>query len=703
MPLHEPNLDDLRFQRDLVDVARKRIIHYCPEWTDYNISDPGITLIELFAWMTELIVYRLNRVPEKNFIKFLNMLGTDLQPPTSARADLLFRLAVPLPLRPQDETVAVVPKGTEIGTRILDDEPEVIFTTDERLMVVPPILTQLRRTDDFHKNYLERLNIELCPTFNPRNPQQGDTLYFGFDEKNDLSGHILRLEFTCEPTQAPGIRRDDPPLVWECSLGDGLWHELTPSTHPDEADTTGGLNNEQGSLTFYLPTDMQPDAAFGREALWVRVRFEQRRATQGFYSESPRITGVVASSLGASTKATHAVYVHNELLGSSDGEPGQLFQLRFYPTLALNEEEVIEVEEIRDGESTFVRWEYVEDFAMSTRFDRHFNLNTATGEISFGPAIRQPDGSVKQYGRIPEMDRQIQMRQYRYGGGVLGNVPSGEIQVMKTALPYIDRVTNPERSSGGLDQESMDEAKMRARRELRAQERAVTPNDFELLTKRITQAIGRVRCSAPMKIGSTLPPGMVELLVVPSVAEALVAGDLSKLQLPDELSEQIRTELDEYRLLTATLYIREPHYLGVKVTVEIVPIDNADPDLLRTQVINRLNHMLNPLPLPTREPLGELLAGVPEDTWEGWPFGRDLYVADVFSLLQQVPMVKHVLDVRFGMREVVPVNELSPVADEDVPDILPDPPALERMERVVPVPDDALVCSLPHDVLIRYL
>ena len=97
MPLPAPNLDDLRFQTDLVDEARRRIIRYCPEWTDYNLSDPGITLIELFAWMTEQLVYRLNRVPEKNYVKFLEMLGVHLQPASSARAELTFYLSVPKP------------------------------------------------------------------------------------------------------------------------------------------------------------------------------------------------------------------------------------------------------------------------------------------------------------------------------------------------------------------------------------------------------------------------------------------------------------------------------------------------------------------------------------------------------------------------------------------------------------------------------
>ena len=100
MTLPSPNLDDLRFQRDLVDEARKRIINYCPEWTEYNLSDPGITLIELFAWMTELMIYRLNRVPDKNYIKFLEMLGLQQKPAHSARTELTFWLSANLPLNP---------------------------------------------------------------------------------------------------------------------------------------------------------------------------------------------------------------------------------------------------------------------------------------------------------------------------------------------------------------------------------------------------------------------------------------------------------------------------------------------------------------------------------------------------------------------------------------------------------------------------
>src|ERR1043165_8096507 len=97
MPLPAPNLDDRTFQ-DILDEARRLIPQYCPEWTDHNLSDPGITLLELFSWMTDLMLYRLNRVPDKNFIKFLDLIGVLLEPARPAHATLTFRLTAPQPV-----------------------------------------------------------------------------------------------------------------------------------------------------------------------------------------------------------------------------------------------------------------------------------------------------------------------------------------------------------------------------------------------------------------------------------------------------------------------------------------------------------------------------------------------------------------------------------------------------------------------------
>jgi predicted phage baseplate assembly protein len=697
MPLPEPVLDDLRFQ-SLVDEARRRIIRYCPEWTEYNLSDPGITLIELFAYMTEALGYRLNQVPEKNYIRFLDMIGLQLQPASSARAELTFRLSVPFPINPGDQTSAVVPQGTEVATRAtMEGEEETIFTTDDRLMVIPPVLMQLRRESDFNKNYLPRLGIELFYPFQ-QPPQQGDAFYLGFDPTQNLGGHILRLQFESEETQAVGVRRSDPPLVWECSLGDGLWQELAPSAFPDEKDTTGGLNNERGAITFYLPMTAKPDQVHGRVAQWLRCRLEQRQKEQGMYAQSPRVKDVRCFSVGATTTSTHAVLIRQEYLGGSSGEPGQAFSLRNAPVLTLREGETVEVEEIREGALVFVPWLPVQDFSQSDHHDRHFVLDATSGEVSFGPAIRQQDGTVRQYGRIPEAGRQLRFSQYRHGGGVAGNVPAGRIQPLRSAIPYIDRVTNLHRAEGGRDAENLDEAQMRARRELRAQMRAVTAEDYEGLAKGAGRSVARVKCATPGKGARALPPGVVELLVVPAAFDALRVGDLSRLYLDPDLARQVETHLDQFRLLTTTLRVREPRYLGIKVSAEIVPTEYESPEFVQARVTEALKAFLSPLAISVP---GQTDGDAVGPDWEGWPFGRDLFISEVYTLIQKVPGVKHVLDVRLLQRPVTPGREgaPSPESERDEP-AAADTLLVPVEQRRVQVPDDTLLCSLEHEIRI---
>ncbi len=696
MSLPEPILDDLRFQKDLVDEARRRIIRYCPEWTDYNLSDPGITLIELFAWMTEMMVYRLNRVPEKNYVKFMELIGIQLQPASSARTELTFYLSAAFPLGPEDTTTALVPQGTEVATLGTDEQPEVIFTTDQKLTIIPPTLTQLRRESDFHKNYLPRLGIEPFFAFDQNRPQVGDTFYLGFDETQDLSGHLLQLTFDCEPVQAVGVRREDPPWVWECSIGGGRWAEIPLNKRPTEKDTTGGLNNPHGSFVLYLPLSFQPDQVHGRAGAWVRCRFEPRRPGQGVYTESPRITHVEAHSLGATTRATHARFVYGEIAGVSNGEAGQTFKLEHVPVLALQPGETVEVEENRHGEVVFVPWQAVADFSNSTPFDRHFSLDTATGELNFGPAVRQRDGSVRQYGRVPEAGRRIRFSQYRYGGGVVGNVPAGKLQVLRSAIPYIDRVVNFIPATGGRDQESLAEAKLRLPQELRAQERAVTAEDFRNLGKAASRAVARIECVAPSNGAKALNPGTIELLVVPAVMDRLRNGDLSALELEPALREQVIKHLDRYRLLTTNLIVREPYYRGVKVSAQIVVSGYSSPETVKARVLERLRCFICPLALGVMD---EELAQFIESSWEGWPFGRNLYLAEIYSLIQQVPGVKHVLEVHLSQRPVSPSQEVKSSALPQDLEIRAEEQPLTPVEgKLIQVPPDTLLCSLDHEV-----
>lgn len=698
MPLSTPNLDDLRFQQNLVDEARKRIIRYCPEWTEYNVSDPGITIIELFAWMTELLAYRLNRVPEKNYLSFLYLLGFQRRPASSARTDLTFWLSTPLPISADETQDVVVPVGLEVRTNTGEPD-EVIFSTDRELRITPPVQTQLLKEGQPNRNYLARLGLEIFYPFNQQRPRSGDAFYLGFDAKKDLSGHILQFSFTTEPTEAVGIRREDPPWVWECSTGNGMWQEVNPSNFRGERDTTGGLNNPQGSLVLYLPLQARPDLVYGREAYWVRCRLEQRSAGQGMYTESPRVTSINVKSLGASVPATHARVVRKEQLGKSNGEPGQQFKLLNAPVLELAEGETLMVEEFQGfesgGQGEYIQkpWQLVKDFSNSTPYDRHFTLDAAGGLVQLGPAVRQPDGVVRQYGRIPESGRSLVFRSYRYGGGARGNLPPNSLLTMMSTIAYIARVTNLTRAEGGMDQESMDEVQLRAQRELQAQNRAVTAQDYEQFVLSFSRSVARVKCLAPGIENDNCQTGQVKVLIVPSVANALQAGDLTMLQLNNEFVKGLTRHLDQYRLLTTTLQISEPEYIGVKVVAELVISDFSSSDVVLDRVNRTLKNMLNPLPpYPMSEPVNGVGGDIPliEPGWNGWPWGRDLFIAEVHALLQRVPGVKYVLDVKVFHRPVEPQLE-------NVSNYVP-AELVQLTDKALWVKRDTLLVSLGHEI-----
>src|SRR4026208_1914786 len=96
MTLPVPNLDDRRFQ-ELVDDAKRLVQQRCPEWTDHNVPAPGVTPIATLARITHQLIYRLNRVPERNYVKFLELIGVHLFPPTAARTKATFWLTGPQP------------------------------------------------------------------------------------------------------------------------------------------------------------------------------------------------------------------------------------------------------------------------------------------------------------------------------------------------------------------------------------------------------------------------------------------------------------------------------------------------------------------------------------------------------------------------------------------------------------------------------
>jgi predicted phage baseplate assembly protein len=630
MTLPAPRLDDRRFQ-DLVDEAKKRIPHYCKEWTDHNVSDPGVTLIELFAWMTEVLLFRANQIPDLHYIKFMEMMGIRLREPVPAQAKATFWLSAPQP------NPVLIPQGTEVASTQTETEPSIIFTTDDDFRILPPklnaVISRVATRDVQRKQYrdhnLRRLEagFEGFEIFSPV-PQVDDALYFGFE--NDLSHHILGFEMDCDPAGGAGIDPTIPPYIWEASSPD---KDVRWEPCPVELDTTKGMNGA-GRIQILLPR-IGKYAVNNQSSFWVRVRIKDISAAEerdGMrpYQVSPRLRQITLASWGGTIGATHAQVIHDEFVGRSDGSPGQHFQLQLTPILARQPDErlVVQVESELPQ-----RWQEVPDFARSQAGDRHYTLDGVTGELRFGPAVRQPDGTMKLYGAVPPRGANLIFSKYRYGGGQEGNVQAGILNTLKTAIPYIARVTNRTPAWGGLDAESLESAMMRAPALLRSRDRAVTEADFEFLAREALPAsIGRVKCLQPRPSDAgRVAPGQVYVLVVPRVLHPDGYIEPRDLELNQKDMALLSQYLDERRLLTTRLDIRAPAYRYVAARVRLRASPDVEQPVVETEVLNRLYRFLNPL------------TGGPDGS--GWPFGRDLFVSDIYQSLQGTPHVQFIRSV----------------------------------------------------------
>jgi predicted phage baseplate assembly protein len=625
MPLNVPQLDDRTFQQ-LVDEAKKRIPHYTKEWTDHNVSDPGVTLIELFAWMTETLLYRLNQVPDLHYVRLMEMLGIHLQAPVPASAPVTFWLSAP------QSGPVVIPAGTEVASTQTETRRSIVFTTQDDLEIRPPdlqhVLSRVTR-ESGEKAYRTHNLRRLEAGFEGANvysdvPQVDDALYFAFE--NDLSHHVLGLELDFDPAGGAGIDPSLPPYIWEASTGDDTrWQPCRA-----ELDTTKGMN-VGGRILLHLPQVGQLHIN-KHSGYWLRARIQAisaRQAEDGMrpYRVSPRLRRVAAASWGGAVAATHAQTVRDEFLGRSDGTPGQRFRLQRRPVLPRQPGETLWLQV--EGQEP-QPWQEVSDFASSRARDRHFTLDSVDGELRLGPAVRQPDGTIKLYGAIPPRGANLVFRRYRVGGGQAGNVQEGVLNTLKTAIPYVARISNLEPATGGLDAETLEAAQARAPAVLRSRDRAVTAEDFEFLAREaLPAAIGRVRCLQPRPAeAGRVAPGQLYLLVVPRIAQPVRFLAPEELALDEESIRVLTAYLDERRLLTTRLSVRTPEYRWVAVRVQLRAAAGADQNAVRAAVLSRLHRFLNPL------------AGGPDG--RGWPFGRDLFLSDVYQSLQGLEDVQFV-------------------------------------------------------------
>jgi predicted phage baseplate assembly protein len=738
MPLPDIKLDDRTFE-ELIAEAKRRIPGYTPEWTDLNDSDPGITLVQLFAWLSEMIIWRLNRVPEKNFVKFLELIGIEPNAPSPAHAELTFKLAI-------KNRTQLIPQGTRVAlTEQVDGKP-VIFETDDNLYAVGAELAAVQSFDGARFEIVteaHRVPGKYFFPFGPR-PQRDSALYLGFDTKfpdgspvtltlhaftADLieEGKGIKAYLTNTTTGPEGNGNEDiatvqidantPSPSAEAVLEYFAGKDANPSWQPltNVRDETANFTRT-GTVTFDPPVNpvaeklgllrKDEDVAL----FWIRYRIKELLGP-GF-ERAPRLEDVLINTI----TATNAITVTDELLGASKGTPGQKFKLANTPVL-LDRFDL----QVDEGEG-FQSWKRVRDFAASTREDRHFILATTTGEVAFGDGEQ---GKIP--GRLvvredPETDQpNIKVANYRWGGGAGGNAGANKITSLESSVPFVDSVTNLRPAIGGQDEETIDEAKLRAPETIRTRSRAVTSIDFEFLARQTpgarirrahalplrhpdfepirpeftekhpgstcpkcasSGATGRQECSCSGGSGgitgktsfsgtstkrrptsTLLPvPGVVTVVVVP---EAL-SEDFKPLPSEDTL-KLVGQWLNQHRLITTELYVAAPKYREVEIEARVI----AQPTANSGQVAEALQKML----LDYFHPLRGGTNG------NGWDFGGTVYFAETYRRILNTPGVARLE--ADAVITYVDGQPQSPCAD-------------------VFVNDDELVFSRTHKIIVTY-
>lgn len=659
MPLLPPNLDD-RTYAQLVAEAKALIPRYTPEWTDHNESDPGITLIQLFAWMTEMLLYRVNRIPERNYIEFLRLLGIELLPARPARAELTFTLAR------NDVDAVFLPKATRVAAPSSGGEAPLLFETDETLIALGAKLKAIQSFDGFGFTNVTTHNAAAGQTLHPFGPRvrKDAAFYLGFDSPLPFTSQQVNLMVFVHTDEQKGATHCDldlttlpPPaeIAWEY-WGDGFWQGF----EVDRDDTRAFTRS--GHIYFAGPGARLQKRAVGEVTVplyWIRARL-----VEPTYEKAPELEAVMTNTISS----TAAVTVRNEVAGSTDGRPGTKLRLanttiveRDRPEQVTTAAGVVTVPsvllEIDEGLG-FETWQEVDDFYASGPDDQHFRLNRNTGEIEFG------DGD---HGRIPLAnptgDPNVIAREYRHGGGRRGNVAAGQLTALQSSIDGVSGVTNLRAALGGSDEEELDDAKLRAPQALKSKGRAVTAEDFEYLAIS-TPAVRLRRAKAlplyhPRFTGAPIP-GTVTVVIVPD-------SDAPN-PTPSEATRRIVCRhLEQHRLLTSEVFIIAPAYRLVRIEADVVIAASADLAEVKHGVEDALTRYFHPLD------------GGSDGT--GWPFGGEIFYSSVLRVLLQVPGVERIRD-----------NQLLIWLDEE----------RQTFCRDVPINIGELLYTQGHDIRVSY-
>ncbi|KAF0956734.1 MULTISPECIES: putative baseplate assembly protein [Rhodococcus] len=659
MPLQIPVLDD-RSYAQLRDELIARIPVYAPEWTDHHPSDPGITLIELFAFLGENLLYRFNQIPDATKLAFLDLLHVPLRPAMPSTGQVRFEV--------KDAGGTLVPPST----RLLAGE--VAFQTLDETTVWPVSARAAIRAaadvalDPDTEEYLARSAAALGASreavssyrtsFGAHEPMRsggdvldpahaidgslyvallgpapgadltamaGGALSVGVVPASDVPSMQVRAQTPCP---GAGMAPPSPPMQWQVCTTDPVADAPDPATADPVwrdldvvGDTTAGLTRP-GVVRLRLPEDLtdigvyeptSPDALGAGDQPPLVEDPELRQLLVAWLRVYRPKGGVLPAIEWLDTNVSRveqASSARAEFLGTGTGEPDQRRRL-VHPNVVGEVE--LDVEEL--GAGRWVAWTQVENFRSSTVDDRHFLVDREAGTVSCGDGRR---------GRVWQIGERLRVRRYRYGGGADGDVAPGAIAAAPDTAGVA--VTNILPTRGGADAEPLPDAVARIPDEFRRHDRAVTVSDFRELAEASPGAgVGRAET---LRLFHPRTPNVEAAGVVSVIVWPRRDRDHPNAPRPDRtMLDAVCRHLDERRLITTELHVIPPTYRRIAVSVGISVKPGYGIESVRRWVELVLRQYLAPLP-----PYG------PEG--RGWPLGRRVFAPELEAAALQVEGVE---------------------------------------------------------------
>jgi hypothetical protein len=695
MPITLPVLDDRNYEQ-ILEEALRRIPVYTPEWTNFGIeSDPGVTIVQLFAFLTENMLYRANRIPELNRLKFLQLLNVPLLP--ASPADGLVAI--------QNERGPIEPLLLEQGVVVAAGN--VQFITRDPLNVLPvQVQVYFKRpiadTDPAYATYREKYEGVLAAHL----AAQADAEGLPFPGSSEFEALGITPQFY-EPVLMPLPKRGEPLPVFDIEttadrslylallapqnvpvdaarraiadqvLSIGIAPAISGSVPPLQPLQSGTTQSQGPSLIFESP-DLSTSLT-RPEARYTRLNIIQ----QTDVSTTP---GLVMIELPSASQLIPWSFDEPLEEGTGDFPPrledDQVRErlvawLRIRLPTAQEDEAVTE----KDHRVSWIGINAVRVAQAVPVFNENLGLGNGEPDQAFAlanvpvipasllVALEETGGaqlvwqnwrlvddvlSAAPDERVFTLDAESGilrfgdglrgrrprgriLASYEYGGGPQGNVAIGAINGSQDArLQSGYKISNPLSTSGGALGETAADGERRIPAVVRHREQLVTLQDFRDITRRTPGVnVGRVEV-LPLYLPADpqlKAAGVVTVMVIPRT------DSLDPLwPTPDrQFLRRVCNHLDSRRLVTTEIYVRGPEYQPVYISVGIQVRAGFFVDQVQQDAETQLRFYLSSLP-----PGGSDL--------QGWPLNKRLVSKDLEAVVTRVPGVEYVESLEMGVQ-----------------------------------------------------